>query len=146
MKKWALLGLPLDYIEPLRKRVQEGRWFKVSQTRLQIYMRRISKMAGKKVKLYSIRKSVDTFSLDADAPIMKLSIHQGHTVGVMQQYYAKFSAKQSSEVNNTYNPFIDRTKLPTDYMLPKMMNLVKELQQHPGFKIEQSEGRLVVEW
>ena len=144
--KWQPIGLPLDYIEPLRKRITEGRWFKVNQTRLQIYMRRISKMAGKKVKLYSIRKSVDTFSMDADAPVMKLAIHQGHTVGVMQQYYTKFSAKQSSEVNNSYNPWIDRTKLPVTYMLPKIKNLAKELEQHPGIKVTPGEHSLLIEW
>lgn len=143
---WQAIGLPLDYLEPIKRRLDEGRWFEVNQTRLQIYMRRISKLAGKKQKLYSIRKSVDTFALDADAPIMKLAVHQGHTIGVMQEYYALFSAKQSSEVNNTYNPHIDRTKLPIEYMLPKVRNLAKELDRHPGFKVVPGERSLTIEW
>lgn len=57
-EKWQTMGLPLDYLEPIRRRVEKGVWFKVNQSRLQIYMRRITEMAGKKVKLYSIRKSV----------------------------------------------------------------------------------------
>lgn len=144
--KWQQLGLPLDYLEPIRRRVNEGRWFDVTDSRLRIYMQRISKMAGKKVKLYSIRKSVDTFSLDADAPIMKLAIHQGHTVGVMQEYYTKFSAKQSSEVNNSYNPWIDRSKLDSKFMLPKIENLVKELQQHPKFRVIPGKNSYLIEW
>jgi len=144
--KWQPIGLPLDYLEPIRKRVEEGRWFNVNQRRLQIYMQRISKMAGKKVVLYSIRKSVDTFSLDADAPIMKLSVHQGHVVSTMQKSYTLFSAKQSSEVNNSYNPWIDRSKLPVDYMMPKIENLVKELEQHPNIKVVPGERQVTIKW
>lgn len=144
--KWQPIGLGLDYLEPVRKRVEQGRWFEVNETRLEKYMKDISKLAGYKVVLYTIRKSMDTYALDADAPIMKLAIHQGHTVATMQKYYALFSAKQSSEVNNTYNPQVDRTKLPIDFMLPRVQNLAKELERHPGFKVVPGERSLLIEW
>lgn len=144
--EWKPLGLPLDYLEPIKERVEKGRWFNVNQRRLQIYMQRLSKLAGKKQKLYSIRKSVDTFAIDAGAPLMELSVHQGHTVGTMQDAYVKFSAKQSSEVNNTYNPWIDRNKLPVEYSVPKVKQLIKELQNHPNFKINRGEKSVTFEW
>lgn len=144
--KWQPIGLPLDYLEPIRRRVEQGRWFNVTQSRLQIYMRRISKLAGRTVKLYSIRKSVDTFALEADAPIMKLASHQGHTVEIMQQYYTKFSAKQSSEVNNTYNPWIDRAKLPVKFMLARMEQMAKEAERHPDIKVSRQDGQIIINW
>lgn len=140
------IGLPLDYLEPIRKRVEKGKWFDVSQKRLQIYMQRVSKLAGRKVNLYSIRKSVDTYALDAGAPIMKLAIHQGHTVQTMQKDYVKFSAKQSSEVNNSYNPFIDRSKLPPNYLIDKVDSLVKELMQHPGIEVKREKRKIMIRW
>ncbi|MCA9368862.1 site-specific integrase, partial [Candidatus Woesebacteria bacterium] len=136
---WQPLGLPLDYLEPIRERIEQGRWFNVNQKRLQIYMKRISKMVGKKVKLYSIRKSVDTFAIDAGAPLMQLAVHQGHTVGTMQKDYVKFSPKQSSEVNNTYNPWIDRSVLPTKYLMPKINNLVDELEKHESITVNRED-------
>lgn len=148
--KWQPLGLPLEYLEPVRRRVAKGRWFDVNQKRLQIYMQRISKMAGRTVNLYSIRKSVDTYAMEADAPIMKAASHQGHTVATMEQYYTKFSAKQSSEFNNTYNPFIDRTKLPVKFVVPRIDNLVKVLERHPAISIEKwennGEHRITISW
>ena len=144
--KWQLLGLPLEYLEPIRRRVAQGRWFDVNQKRLQIYMQRISKMAGRTVNLYSIRKSVDTYAMEADAPIMKAASHQGHTVATMEQYYTKFSAKQSSEFNNTYNPFIDRTKLPVKYVIPRIENLLKEIDRHPSINIERWEYNRDKRW
>jgi site-specific recombinase XerD len=144
--KWRNLGLPLDYLEPIRQRVEAGRWFKVSQTTCQRYMRQISKLAGKKIKLYSIRKSVDTGLLDEGAGIMHAAEHQGHTVAIMQRDYVKFSAKQSSEVNNTYNPYIDRSKLPVQYMLPKIDKVVAECSRHKGFKVQRKERKLIIEW
>lgn len=145
-EKWQPIGLPLDYLEPIRRRVEAGRWFEVDQKRLQIYMQRISKMAGRKVNLYTIRKSVDTFAMDADAPILKLSVHQGHTVSTMQKYYTKFSAKQSSEVNNTYNPFIDRTKLPIKYILPRIESLLKEIERHPAIEVIHGDEEVTIRW
>ncbi|MCC6711566.1 MAG: site-specific integrase [Candidatus Pacebacteria bacterium] len=144
--EWRPIGLPLDYLEPIRERVEQGRWFDVSQNTLQKYMRDISKIAGRKVTLYSIRKSVDTFSIDAGAPLMKLAIHQGHTVQTMQRDYVKFSAKESSEVNNTYNPWIDRSKLPAKFLMPKIESLVKEIKNHPNFKVVLNENKLEISW
>ncbi len=144
--KWRSIGLPLDYLEPIRERVNKGQWFKVSQTTLQRYMRQISKLAGREVKLYSIRKSVDTFMLDAGAPIMLAAEHQGHTVAIMQKDYVKFSAKQSSEVNNTYNPYIERGKLPIEYMLPHIDQFAEKVKKHPKFKVERNENSLVIRW
>lgn len=144
--KWQPIGLPLDYLEPIRRRVSEGRWFNVTQSRLEIYMRRISKLAGRTVKLYSIRKSMDTFALDEDSPIMKLSYHQGHTVAIMEQNYTKFSAKQSSEVNNAYNPWIDRSKLPIKFTLPRIEKLAKEVERHPAFKVSRQDGKITISW
>jgi len=145
-EKWQPIGLPLDYLEPIRRRVESGRWFEVNQKRLQIYMQRISKMAGKEVNLYSIRKSVHAFSIDADATILKLAVHQGHTVSTMQKYYTLFSAKQSSEVNNSFNPFIDRSKLPVGYMLPRIENLLREIERHPKFHINRHDHRIIIQW
>lgn len=144
--KWKSLGLPLDYLEPIRERVKEGRWFNVSQTTLQRYMRQISKLAGRTVKLYSIRKSVDTYLLDAGAPVMQAAEAQGHTVAIMQKDYVKFSAKQSSEVQNTYNPYIDRSKLPVEYMLPHIRSLAEKCKQHEKFSVELNENSLVIKW
>ncbi len=144
--KWKTLGLPLDYLEPIRKRVEKGEWFKVSQFTLQGYMRKISKLAGRRIVLYSIRKMVDTGLLDAGAPIMQAAEQQGHTVAIMQAHYYKYSAKESSELANTYNPFIDRSKLDVQYMLPRIDKLAKECRQHPGIKVDRGERRLVIEW
>jgi len=145
-RKWRTLGLPLDYLEPIRERIEEGRWFKVSQKTLQVYMQRISVLAGQKVKLYSIRKRVDTSLLDNGADLMRAAEHQGHTVAIMQKDYVKFSAKQSSEVNNTYNPFIDRSKIPAAYMMKKLMATISECEHHPEIKVVKSKGKIVIEY
>ncbi len=144
--KWKSIGLPLDYLEPVRVRVEQGRWFNVSQTTLQRYMRKISVLAGQTVKLYSIRKSVDTFMLDAGAPLMQAAEAQGHTVAIMQKDYVKFSAKHSSEVQNTYNPYVNRAELPVEYMIPHLQKLAKECKQHPKFEVEMNENSLVIKW
>lgn len=144
--RWQPVGIGLDYLEPVRRRVEEGRWFNVNQKRLQIYMQRISKKAGYRVVMYTIRKSMDTFAMDADAPILKLAVHQGHNVATMQKYYALFSAKQSSEVNNTYNPQIDRSKLPVEYLLPRIQNLIKEVERHPGVQVVSREREVTIRW
>ncbi len=144
--KWRSLGLPLDYLEPIRERVEKGRWFNVSQTTLQRYMREVSKLAGRTFKLYSIRKSVDTYMLDAGAPIMQAAEHQGHTVSIMQKDYVKFSAKQSSEVNNVFNPYIDRAKIPIEYMLPHVFQMADKIAKHPAFSVERTEKSLIIKW
>lgn len=144
--KWQPLGLPLDYLEPIRERVEQGRWFNVNLKRLQKYMRDVSKLSGKKVVLYSIRKSVDTFAIDAGAPLMKLAVHQGHNVKTMQDSYVKFSAKHSSEVNNTYNPWIDRSRLPSKYLLPRIEKLVEELERHDAIRVERGQKTVTISW
>lgn len=129
--KWVQVGIPLDYIEPIRRRVSQGRWFDVSISGLEEKMKQISKLAGKKVKLYSIRKSVDTGLIDEGAPIMQAAEHQGHTVPIMQREYYKFSGKQSSHVNNTYNPHIDRSKIPAQYTQNQIELKMQEWARHP---------------
>lgn len=144
--KWQTLGLPLDYLQPIEARVKAGRWFAVSQTTLQRYMRKVSQLAGKKISLYSIRKSNDTFLLDNGAPLMHAAIHQGHTVAIMQKHYVRFSGKQSSEVLNTFGPYIDRAKLPVEYTLKHIDHIVEKVRKHPAFKVQKNERSLIIEW
>lgn len=134
--KWVKLGLPLDYLDEVRERVERGYWFEVGRVGLQKKMKEISRLSGKKLNLYSIRKSVDTGMLDNDANVMKAAIHQGHTVGVMQQYYVKFSSKQSSEVLNTYNPHIDRSKVDVKHTTGQIESKLKEWELHPDVIVE----------
>lgn len=139
LNRWQNLGLPLDFLDPIKECVNRGKWFDVCRTGWQEKMKQISALAGKKVVLYSIRKSVDTGILDNGAPIMHAAEHQGHTVGVMQSNYIKFSAKQSSYVNNTYNPHIDKTKIPVSYTLPEIERLHTEWAMHPDITKEYQE-------
>jgi len=148
---WKRLGLPLDILPELRRRADgsNDRLFKVSQERLRLYLANGCKRARIPVFTpHHFRRIAGTMMLEEGATIEGVADVMGHTPDVMWKIYKQLSPKLSSVTINTYNPAIDKSKIPIDYTVQTLNDTLVRLKKDKRFTVMDMvpSGRVIIQW
>lgn len=147
------MGLPYDLLDmasELRKRGKD-RAFLTSNDALRRYL----KIGCKKVGIdtftpHFFRNLAGTWMVDSGAMKEEAAHVMGHSVKTFEKIYQIHSPMISSRAVNTFNPAIDKTKAPIDYMLRKLESDLEPLKRDKRINIVRNDdgsiGQVTISW